>query len=369
VRLAKKVLQRHKSKESEATHIFSSTFLICAWSNPNSHELLATYRRGYESGMQSGDIEVGLANRFASNYLAYDSGFSLTELKTATEDTIAQSRLYNSKNILNACEQLDYLLRCLMGSTRINWENLEHVDDSFSTTQIRQVYLIRLQVGVYFNEYGFAQKMAKKIAPLCKNACVGICTTAINWWLFSFLVAINRARQTGKRKHMLKAQNIAKEMILYTTKRSVIFHNIQFLMEAELMSLKKNTVQKVQAAFDKAISTAVKSSRIHYVALACEKAWEYFSSIMQKGLMIQYLTLARDCYQKWGATAKVKQLEGKGEYLLDEVQLESEIAQNIRHYLSEYQTESKLLLTPTHTPSTPNFLRRKSFISTEGLST
>lgn len=363
VALAEKVLLCYKSKETEALHIFSSNLLILSWNTPNSLELLNKYHHGYESGMQSGDIEAGLGNRFASNYLAYDYGLPLTDLTTATEETIAQSKLYNIKSVLQPVEQLSFFLSCLIGNKSIDWEYLKIVDNSHPGSQLRWAYWIRLQLGVYFSEYGFAKEMAKKLAPLCKNAAYGFCTIAINYWLFAFLVASNQSRQTGKRKYTIKAQNIAKEMIAYTVGRSNIFLNLRFLMEAELMSLKEKNAQKVQAAFDKAIVTAVRSCRIHYVALACEKAGEYFMSVTQKGSMLLYFTLARNCYRRWGALAKVVQLERKLGYDLNEIGLDSEMAQHICQYLSEYQTESKLMVVPAYIPVSPKCIRRKSNIS------
>lgn len=94
------------------------------------------------------------------------------------------------------------------------------------------------------------------------------------------------------------------------------FKNKHDLVEAEKARILRQNWQ-AQELYEKAIQGAKKSEFIHEEALAYERASEFYFSLDREEIGKLYLRNAHHCYLRWGAKAKVKQLEEEyPQYLL-----------------------------------------------------
>jgi len=94
------------------------------------------------------------------------------------------------------------------------------------------------------------------------------------------------------------------------------YENKYHLVEAEKARVLEQNWQAAEL-YEKAIQGAKKYEFIHEEALAYERAAEFYLALERLEIGQLYLRNAHHCYIRWGAKAKVKQLEGEyPEYLL-----------------------------------------------------
>ncbi|MEG4940393.1 ATP-binding sensor histidine kinase [Microcoleus sp. F4-D5] len=96
------------------------------------------------------------------------------------------------------------------------------------------------------------------------------------------------------------------------------------LITAEKARVLGNIVRAMEY-YDRAIEGAQQNGYIHVQALAGELAGAFYLSIGREKIAKTYLTEARYCYQRWGATAKVAHLESKYSQLLNSASISTNI--------------------------------------------
>jgi predicted ATPase/signal transduction histidine kinase/DNA-binding NarL/FixJ family response regulator len=88
----------------------------------------------------------------------------------------------------------------------------------------------------------------------------------------------------------------------------VNFLHKYYLMQAELCRV-TDKGREAAEYYDKAIEKAYENEYVNEAALANELAAKFYMQQNRHKLAAHYFLEARDCYRKWGAIAKVKQLE------------------------------------------------------------
>ena len=121
------------------------------------------------------------------------------------------------------------------------------------------------------------------------------------------------ARQRKKYARILKTNQ--KHMKRWADNCPANFRNKYLLVSAELARLKGSTA-KADELFDAAIRAARDQHFVHEEALANELAARFHLARERTPVARAYLVEAIACYQKWGATAKIKHLEAQYGQLL-----------------------------------------------------
>jgi predicted ATPase/GAF domain-containing protein len=112
----------------------------------------------------------------------------------------------------------------------------------------------------------------------------------------------------AKKKILKQVQKNQKSMKLWATYCSENFQHKYDLVEAEKARVLGRNWQ-AEEFYEKAIQGAKKYEFIHEEALAYERASEFYFSLDREEIGKLYLRNAHHCYLRWGAKAKVKQLE------------------------------------------------------------
>jgi len=87
--------------------------------------------------------------------------------------------------------------------------------------------------------------------------------------------------------------------------------NKLLLLEAENFALKRNKEEAV-TKYENSISTSIQCGFVQDAAIACERYGEYLlNEINDEEKATHHFTMAVDFYDKWGALAKVHQLNEK----------------------------------------------------------
>lgn len=105
------------------------------------------------------------------------------------------------------------------------------------------------------------------------------------------------------------------QMKIWANHAPMNFQHMYDLVEAQKARILGEYL-KAMELYDKAIAGAHENGYIHYEALATEKAGEFYLAWGREKIAKTYITDAYYCYAKWGATAKVQDLEAEYPYLI-----------------------------------------------------
>jgi hypothetical protein len=325
--LAKKILKLTKAKHLEALQLFVVAHWISGWKD--MHEVvLDTYYQAFKSGMESGDFENGLLSRTASYHHEFVAGFPLKPLNEKFSELVLKLQGYKIDAVLQITLQQWFVIQHLTGTAASAFTDFEDPEkrDSSTTYRLMYGYLARLQLGVYFGDYNFAEKMAEKLAPIAEfDKSHSVNSLGL---FFSSLAYTTLSRIHKKKSYAKKARKFCDQLSSLCKAKGANSWHRWVLMEAHLKSLGGNKSSSVQSSYDESIELALKIGHKQDAALAALLAGEHFlstrddvlkSDVLTKArdlLVTNYLTQARDLFNEWGATALAKHLEQKyGEYL------------------------------------------------------
>lgn len=328
--LAKKVLKLTNAKHLEALQLFVVTHHISGWKDMHE-DALETYFEAYKSGMESGDFENGLLSRTASFHHEFVAGFPLKPLNDKFSDLVLKLQGYKIDAVLQMTLQQWFVVQHLTGTATSSFTDFEDPErrDSSNTYRLVYGYLARLQLGVYFGDYNFAETMAEKLAPIAQfDKSHSVNSLGL---FFSSLAYAALARLYKKRSYLKKARKFCNQLAsLCKAKGANSWHRCS-LMEAHLKSLVGSNMSLAQSSYDEAIELALKTGHNQDAALGALLAAEHFLTVRDdllnshvlataRDLLVKnYLTKARDLFNEWGAAALVKHLEQVYEEYLDSV--------------------------------------------------
>ncbi|MGB3509783.1 MAG: AAA family ATPase, partial [Microcoleaceae cyanobacterium] len=132
----------------------------------------------------------------------------------------------------------------------------------------------------------------------------------------TFLANYHYSEPTKQKQLLEKVEKNQEIMKMCTGHCRENFQHKYDLVEAEKARILGQTLQ-AQELYDRAIQGAKKYEFIHEEALAYERAAEFYLALDRQEIGQLYLRNAHHCYIRWGAKAKVKQLEEEyPQYLL-----------------------------------------------------
>mmetsp|Transcript_18015 Transcript_18015/g.41529 ORF Transcript_18015/g.41529 Transcript_18015/m.41529 type:complete len:1229 (+) Transcript_18015:252-3938(+) len=336
VRLARDIIRVCEAKSQEPAFRFCVAHFLEGWCDPHEKSLEA-YRQGHLIGMEVGNVEDAFLNSFAAVHHARACGSPLGSIEVITDELLEQMNLYKVKSVLVLMEQAHLPVQYLTGSDQNvepDWEQLSiepkcNLSRSSENFRLLFWYIARVELGVYFGKFEFADRMAsvlRKILPF------HFAFIPLSFRLFySGLAASGMARKmrlAGNRmkalKYRAKAWCYCKRLAFLNRSNGENSYHRELLLLADLhLSGKDNK----KVSYDRAIHVCLDVGHIHDAALGSELAGEYFlaTNNFKKGtvasntrnkLIQRHFTKARDLYQCWGAYAKVNHLQKKrGDYI------------------------------------------------------
>jgi predicted ATPase len=311
--LAKEVSNRYSA--SRGINFFVISYLDC-WSLPAASCLTAV-QHNQRIALSSGEIESAYLLSAYGNILAFDSGYPLSAIEKKGAEIMEQARLSKMTSYLARMALIQLPVVYLIGSNEnpLRWNDLEKCDNcNFDSYEKCQTYLLmhfcigRLQLGNYFGNLLFAEKMANQLSKL--QFIDDSYVNSTNSLFFPGLTFSRLAKQTGKAKYILRARSYRQKLEDKVKAGASNAIHKYLLMDADLTACFPNKkTAPIRKAYDDAIASAMKSGFINIAALGSELAGECF---MSKGgsddISLEYFSQALDFYKEWGATGKVDDL-------------------------------------------------------------
>ena len=190
-------------------------------------------------------------------------------------------------------------------------------EDGRVTHAVEEFYFLSMVMAIFFQDYEAAEEMQMMFTKEADGVWIPFRS------FFHGMILVSKMKKCkGKKRLDLSDQVdviIDKLTELYNGGATHIDPMIEILKAEELVASggKGLSALRVRKAYDDAIQTAVEEKLSHLEALANERAGIHFVTGGMDGWSSQYFTQAYKAYQKWGAYAKVADLETQYGHLLD----------------------------------------------------
>ncbi|HEY9675312.1 MAG TPA: AAA family ATPase [Waterburya sp.] len=324
-KLALSLVERLNNKKGSAKAFLVLGSHVMHWKE-HLRKTIPILLDGYQSGVETGDFEFAGYCAFNLCYYSYFAGQELTDLERRTaiySKATSQIRRENPLNwlamlrqtILNLLDQSENTSH-LIGFAYNEEQALSRAIAVKDGTGIHHFYLNKLILCYLFGEY----HQAAQIAILTEQY-LGEVTALISVPLFHFydslvLLSLLADASISEKDAWLNCVNINQEKIRKWAHHAPMNYLHKFLLVQAEKARVLGQVLEAEEFYERAISGASKNGYLQEEALAYELAAKFYLSRGREKFAQTYMKEAHYCYGRWGAKAKVADLEARYPQLL-----------------------------------------------------
>ncbi|HEY9670060.1 MAG TPA: AAA family ATPase [Waterburya sp.] len=317
--LSLKLLEKFNARKSLVIHFYNA--YIQHWKEPLKNTMKLSLE-GVNSGLENGDYESACYNAATYCILLFFIGADLTHVVqkySEFTDLIKKLKQTYPLNYIKISGKIALKLitgakhsYCLVDESKKQEEiYLKKWTKENNVWLLFLVYFGKTLLSYYFKTYDEAiinatqaEKYVENCRPFSKSS------QYIFYYSLALLAGYNnleKQKQVNALKKISANQDKIREWVDSSPEN---YQHKYDLIEAEKARvLSKPT--KAMELYDRAIQGAREQGFIQEEAIAYERAAEFYLSIGREEIGQFYLKNAHHCYTRWGATAKVKDLEAE----------------------------------------------------------
>ena len=315
-RLALSLLERFSAKELKASVFMLTNVFIRPWKE-HVRETLKPMMEGYQSGLETGDPEYASYCLFNYTTNSFLIGEELTGLEremakcSQALDQIKQEISLHDENIYHQTV-LNLIGRgenpCLLVGESFNEEKSELLREG-NITGHYYVYFNKLILCYLFGAYSQAIENAAIAEKYLDNVIATIFFSIFHFYdSLAQLAAFPQAEKSERKRILKKVAANQKKMQKWAQHAPMNYLHKFYLVEAERARVLGKDGE-AREYYDQAISHAQENEYLNEEALGYELAAKFYLAKGQDHLAHHYLRDAHYAYQRWGAKAKVRDLE------------------------------------------------------------
>jgi PAS domain S-box-containing protein len=277
-------------------------------------------RRAFDLAYRIGDLTFASYSWDQLITIRLAIGDPLAEVRTECENGLAFAHRVGFGLVIHLCGAQLGLIRTLRGATpRLG--RLDH--DDYIEPEIERnlasnpnlvfaefyYWTRKVQARVFAGDYASAAEAAFKGQRLYWTSAAMFETA--DFRLYAALAhagAWNTASPEDRPKHVEALAAHHTQLEVWAQYSPQTFENRAALVAAEIARIEGRTLD-AQELYEKAIRSARTNAFVHNEAVANELAGLFYAARGYEKIAATYLRDARDCYVRWGADAKVRQLE------------------------------------------------------------
>src|SRR5919202_3313308 len=321
--LALKLLDKFNAKELKSRTIFVVNLFIKHWKE-HLKETLTPLRDAYLIGLETGDLEYAAYSVTAYTHHSYILGKELARLERemamyskALSQQGQETGFYyiqlNRQAVLKLVGRAEDKCR-LIGESYDEDKMLPIHLEANAQNICHSLYFYKIFLGYLFQDYQQALKYAKLIEET-QDSAVGSIPLSHFYTSLLHLAIYPDAPKSEQKRILLKVKSNLKNFQKWADKAPMNHLHKFYLVEAErhrVLGEKTKTID----CYDRAIALAKENEYLNDEALANELAAKFYLAWGKEQVGQGYLTTAYHGYRRWGATAKVKDLERQYPQLL-----------------------------------------------------
>jgi len=323
--LALQLLEKFNAWELKSKVYLIHNNVIRHWKE-HSKETLKPLLEGVASGIEMGDIEsagyccgIYCVNLFFSGEALDDAEQLMGKYVAVTkllkhELAIATTKMLKQA-VLNLSDDTLQDKSRLIGESFNEAESVPILIEAKTFTVLGYTYLIKSILAYLFGEYAQALENINVFSQYEEAIPGTIAFTNSRFYLALILLACADANPAQKRQYLKQVETIQKQLQKWAFHAPMNYQHKFHLVAAEKARV-FGRVAKAMEYYDLAIAESAKNGYIQEEALAYELAGLFYQSLGKEIVSQAYLTKAHNCYIRWGAVAKVRDLEAKFPYLL-----------------------------------------------------
>jgi predicted ATPase/signal transduction histidine kinase len=313
-------------------------------------EVLPGLQEAYRSGVETGDIEMACRSAMSYCYYAYYAGQELAELARTmdayrqTIDQYKQASVLDSQEIyqqtvLNLLGQAE-VPYCLTGAIFNQEPSLPQLQAANQRSALFFWYMNQAVLYYLFGQDREAAQTSTETAQYL-DGCVGLFMVP----LYSFFDALIQLTQYAaaspeeRRSILLQVQQHQDKLQDWAALAPSNHQHRWELVAAEQYRVLGNKTDAIEQ-YDRAITSAKANNFIQDEALANELAAKFYLNWGKEKIAAGYMQEAYYCYSRWGAKAKVVDLEARYSQLLQPILQQPKPSFSVLETLTSFNTNS-----------------------------
>ena len=323
--LALSLVSKLNAQEIKAKTLFIVNIFIRPCKE-HFRESLEPLVSAYSSGIETGDLEYAAYSLLQYSCLAYLSGKELTVFET--EIAINRNAIHKIKqetalnyieiywqatlNLLGKSENTCYL----KGKACDEQMKLPLYQQAQDKVGVAYIYWNKFLLSYWFENYSEAIENSA-LAEKYLDAVIGLPPVPLFHFYDSLVrLAVYSNSQESEQNAILDCVQANQEKMQKWALHAPMNHLHKFyLVEAEKYRVLGVKLEAIEM-YDRAIALAKQNEYINEEALAYELAAKFYLSWGKQSIAKTYMTDAYYAYMRWGAIAKVKDLESKYSHLI-----------------------------------------------------
>lgn len=317
-RLALQLVEQLDAKGVKACVIFYVNAFTTSWKK-HLKETLEPSLEAFRLGRETGDWTSSAFGAYTYCYHSFWMGKELKELEqevakyshaiASMGQKLVQS--YHDRywqlilNLLNPSEDVS----CLLGTKYDETKALPEIIESRDAYSICELYLDKLILCCLFRKWGQALKYTIKVEEnlIAMTGLIGVPIFYV-YDSLTKLALYSEVAESQQQNYLEKVAANQEKLETWARHAPMNFQHKFYLVKAEQARVMGNDLE-ARLLYDQAITLAQDNEFLNEEALAYELAGNFYLSRNQPHTARYYLQDAYYAYQRWGAAAKVKDLE------------------------------------------------------------
>ncbi|MBD1840370.1 AAA family ATPase [Coleofasciculus sp. FACHB-64] len=328
-KLAFHLLDKLYAKEIKSKIYSSYCACILHWKE-HIKETIELLRQSIQSGLEVGDIEFACHSALfycEHSFLAGEYLEIVTQKQANYIEMIGKFKkefqLYYASiggQVVSNLTDDSSKKSCLSGKYFNEAEMLPHLFETNNLQSVFAVYFYKSMLAYLFKDYDKAIENARAASQYTQPITALIVFVEYNlYYSLALLAQYPNLTATEQQEYMAIVAKNQEKMQQWATHAPANSQHKYELVQAEIYRVSGQTL-KAMEYYDRAINGARIQGYIQEEALAYERAAEFYLALGREKIARDHMSEAYYGYVRWGATAKVKELEIEYPYLISQMQ-------------------------------------------------
>ncbi|MEO1375104.1 MAG: AAA family ATPase [Cyanobacteria bacterium J06635_10] len=324
--LAQRILEKFDTKEIKCKVEVLVSSGISPW-REHGTKAVVLLRQAAKTGLEIGDLEYtchAVATWYTGIFLVGESLELISQQYTFYKELLQSLK---QEFFLNYCEiweqtvlnlkEVSTFCKELIGEAFDERKMLPFLQKTQNFTSLSALFIMKTVLSYLFKDYEQAVTHAHSAAKYKQGVAGLFLSSQLPFYdSLALLAMYPNSNEQIKKENLELVEANQRQMYLWASHAPMNFQHKYDLVEAEKARVLGQSWQAEQL-YERAIRGAKQYEFVHEEALAYERAAEFYLAVDREEIGQFYLKNAHHCYTRWGAKAKVKQLEEEyPQYLL-----------------------------------------------------
>ncbi|MEG3841888.1 AAA family ATPase [Microcoleus sp. herbarium14] len=343
--LSLQLLERFNATDLRAKVLFMTYTFVSHWRDRIADTMPALLT-AYQSGLETGDVEYAAWAALVHSYNRYWTGDNLTEAEAGIRSLITAIAPFNQKNGSLYIQIYHQATLNLLGNSSdpscLSGESYQVAGDipaqvaANDRTGLFFSYVCQQHLDYLFGNYAASVEKSNAAKPYFDNCVSSLPTVLHNFYDSLARLAIYANATPSQRQQILKCINANQKQLKKWGYHAPMNYQHKFLLvEAEKYRVLGKRLEAIDY-YDRAISLAKENKFLNEEALANELCAKFYLDWGKEKVAQSYMQAAYYCYARWGAKAKIDDLETRYPQLLTAILQ----AQQNHFYISDTRLET-----------------------------